>query len=120
MNAIKYTPAGGRIIIEVEPEGGDAILRVKDTGVGISPDLLPRVFDLFVQSERGLDRRHGGLGLGLAIVRSLVEAHGGRIDVWSPGLNGGTEFVVRLPLAATLVAGDHARRGGAAPEDPGR
>jgi PAS domain S-box-containing protein len=110
MNAIKYTPAGGRIIIEVEPEGGDAIMRVKDTGVGISPDLLPRVFDLFVQSERGLDRRDGGLGLGLAIVRSLVEAHGGRIDVWSPGLNSGT---VRLPLAATLTSGDP--RGGAAP-----
>ena len=113
MNAIKYTPAGGRIIIEVEPEGGDAILRVKDTGVGISPDLLPRVFDLFVQSERGLDRRDGGLGLGLAIVRSLVEAHGGRIDVWSPGLNSGTEFAVRLPLAATLSSGDP--RGGVAP-----
>ena len=113
MNAIKYTPAGGRIIIDVEPEGGDAILRVKDTGVGISPDLLPRVFDLFVQSERGLDRRDGGLGLGLAIVRSLVEAHGGRIDVWSPGLNGGTEFAVRLPLAATLAAGES--RDGVAP-----
>jgi CheY-like chemotaxis protein len=112
MNAIKYTPAGGRIIIEVEPEGGDAILRVKDTGVGISPELLPRVFDLFVQSERGLDRRDGGLGLGLAIVRSLVEAHGGRIDVWSPGLNSGTEFAVRLPLAATLPSGDP--RGGVA------
>jgi PAS domain S-box-containing protein len=113
MNALKYTPAGGRIIIEVEPEGGDAILRVKDTGVGISPDLLPRVFDLFVQSERGLDRRDGGLGLGLAIVRSLVEAHGGRIDVWSPGVNSGSEFAVRLPLAATLALGDP--RGGVAP-----
>ena len=112
MNALKYTPASGRIMIEVEPEGGDAILRVKDTGVGISPELLPRVFDLFVQSERGLDRRDGGLGLGLAIVRSLVEAHGGRIDVWSPGLNSGTEFVVRLPLAAMLPSGDP--RGGAA------
>ena len=105
MNAIKYTPAGGRIIIDVEPDGADAVLRVKDTGVGISPELLPRVFDLFVQSERGVDRRDGGLGLGLAIVRSLVEAHGGRIDVWSPGLNGGSEFAVRLPLAATLSSG---------------
>ena len=113
MNAIKYTPAGGKIIIEVEPDGGDAILRVKDTGVGISPELLPRVFDLFVQSERGFDRRDGGLGLGLAIVRSLVEAHGGRIDVWSPGVNSGTEFAVRLPLAATLSSGDP--RGGVAP-----
>jgi two-component system, chemotaxis family, CheB/CheR fusion protein len=110
MNAIKYTPPGGRIIIDVEPDG--AVLRVKDTGVGISPELLPRVFDLFVQSERGVDRRDGGLGLGLAIVRSLVEAHGGRIDVWSPGQNGGSEFAVRLPLAATFSSGDP--RGGVA------
>ena len=115
MNAIKYTPAGGRIIIEVEPDGSDAVLRVKDTGVGISPELLPRVFDLFVQSERRLDRREGGLGVGLAIVRSLVEAHGGRIDVWSPGLNSGAEFAVRLPLGrlsppATRVAAVAARR----------
>jgi PAS domain S-box-containing protein len=113
LNAIKYTPAGGRIIIEVEPEGGDAVLRVKDTGVGISPDLLPRVFDLFVQSERALDRRDGGLGVGLAIARSLVEAHGGRIDVWSAGLNSGTEFAVRLPLAATLSSSNP--RGGVTP-----
>jgi PAS domain S-box-containing protein len=113
MNAIKYTPAGGRIIIEVEPEGGDAVLRVKDTGVGIAPNLLPRVFDLFVQSELGVGRRDGGLGLGLAIVRSLVDAHGGRIDVRSAGLNSGTEFIVRLPLAATLAAGDP--RGGVSP-----
>jgi two-component system CheB/CheR fusion protein len=112
MNAIKYTPPGGRIIIEVEPDGGDAVLRVKDTGVGISPELLPRVFELFVQSERGLGRRDGGLGVGLAIVRSLVEAHGGRIDVWSPGVNGGAEFAVRLPLAATLSTSDP--RGGVA------
>src|SRR3954469_4122201 len=113
LNAIKYTPAGGRIIIEVEPDGGDAVLRVKDTGVGISPELLPHVFDLFVQSDRDLDRRDGGLGVGLAIARSLVEAHGGRIDVWSPGLNSGAEFAVRLPLAATLSSSDP--RGGVAP-----
>ncbi len=112
MNAIKYTPAGGKIIIEVEPDGSDAVLRVKDTGVGISPELLPRVFDLFVQSERRLDRREGGLGVGLAIVRSLVEAHGGRIDVWSSGLNNGAEFAVRLPLGATLSSSDP--RGGVA------
>jgi two-component system, chemotaxis family, CheB/CheR fusion protein len=112
MNAITYKPPGGRIIIDVEPDGADAVLRVKDTGVGISPELLPRVFDLFVQSERGVDRRDGGLGLGLAIVRSLVEAHGGRIDVWSPGQNGGSEFAVRLPLAATFSSGDP--RGGVA------
>ena len=84
MNAIKYTPPGGTISIEVEPEGDDAVMRVRDTGVGISPELLPRVFELFVQSERGLERRDGGLGVGLSIARSLVEAHGGRIEARSP------------------------------------
>jgi PAS domain S-box-containing protein len=107
MNAIKYTPPGGTISIEVEPEGDDAVMRVRDTGVGISAELLPRVFDLFVQSERGLERRDGGLGVGLSIARNLVEAHGGRIEVHSAGQDRGTEFIVRLPLAATLAAGDH-------------
>lgn len=106
MNAIKYTPPGGTIAVEVEPDGADAVLRVRDTGVGIAPELLPRVFDLFVQSERGLERRDGGLGVGLSIARSLVEAHGGRIEVRSAGPHLGTEFVVRLPLAAALAHGD--------------
>jgi two-component system, chemotaxis family, CheB/CheR fusion protein len=106
MNAIKYTPPGGTIAIEVEPDAGDAVLRVRDTGVGIASELLPRVFDLFVQSERGLERRDGGLGVGLSIARSLVEAHGGRIEARSAGLDLGTEFVVRLPLAAMLALGD--------------
>ena len=92
----------------MEPEGGDAILRVKDTGVGISPELLPRVFDLFVQSERGLDRRDGGLGVGLAIVRSLVEAHGGRIDVWSPGSTAGRSSRSGSRWRPSLASGDRA------------
>jgi PAS domain S-box-containing protein len=104
MNAITYTPPGGKIIVELEPEGAEAVLRVKDSGVGISPDLLPRVFDLFVQSDRGLERREGGLGVGLSIARSLVEAHGGRIEARSPGVGKGSEFTVRLPLAAALSA----------------
>ncbi|HXT96536.1 MAG TPA: ATP-binding protein [Polyangia bacterium] len=106
MNAVKYTPLGGTIAIEVEPDRGEAVLRVRDTGVGIAPELLPRVFDLFVQSERGVERRDGGLGVGLSIARGLVEAHGGRIEARSPGPDLGTEFVVRLPLAATFAAGD--------------
>jgi PAS domain S-box-containing protein len=106
MNAIKYTPPGGTIAIEVEPDGGDAVLRVRDTGVGIAAELLPRVFDLFVQSERGVERRDGGLGVGLSIARGLVEAHGGRIEARSAGPNLGSEFLVRLPLAAALAHGE--------------
>jgi PAS domain S-box-containing protein len=98
-NAVKYTPATGTISVEVEPVGDEAVLRVRDTGIGIAPDLLPRIFDLFVQSERGLDRRDGGLGVGLSIVRRLVEAHGGRVEARSAGTNLGAELIVRLPLA---------------------
>jgi PAS domain S-box-containing protein len=104
MNAIKYTPPGGKIIVEVEPEGGEAVLRVKDSGVGIAPDFLPRVFDLFAQSDRGLERREAGLGVGLSIARSLVEAHGGRIEARSAGLGKGSEFTVRLPLGASPIS----------------
>jgi CheY-like chemotaxis protein/anti-sigma regulatory factor (Ser/Thr protein kinase) len=98
-NAVKYTPANGTITLEVEPIGGEAVLRVRDTGIGIAPELLPRIFDLFVQSERGLDRRDGGLGVGLSIVRRLVEAHGGRVEARSAGADRGAEITVRLPLA---------------------
>ncbi len=103
-NSLKYTPAGGAVIIGVETIDGDAVLRVRDTGFGIAPDLLPRVFDLFVQSERGLDRRDGGMGLGLAIVRQLVEAHGGRAEVHSDGPDCGTEIIIRLPLVNRVAA----------------
>jgi PAS domain S-box-containing protein len=102
-NAVKYTPAGGTISVEVEPVGEEAVLRVRDTGIGIAPDLLPRIFDLFVQSERGLDRRDGGLGVGLSIVRQLVEAHGGRVEARSAGTNLGAEIIVRFPLAVAPV-----------------
>jgi PAS domain S-box-containing protein len=100
-NAIKYTPAGGHITVDVKPVGVEAVLTIKDTGVGIAADLLPRIFDLFVQSDRGLDRSEGGLGLGLTIVRSIVTAHGGQIEALSAGAGQGTEVVVRLPLAPT-------------------
>jgi signal transduction histidine kinase len=96
-NAAKYTPAGGRIRVRVRPEGEDAVLEVEDSGVGIAPELLPRVFELFTQGERTLDRAQGGLGLGLALVRRLVELHGGGVTAHSGGVGHGARFVVRLP-----------------------
>ncbi len=108
-NAVKYTPASGTITVEVEPVGAEAVLRVRDTGIGIAPELLPRIFDLFVQSERGLDRRDGGLGVGLSIVRRLVEAHGGQVEARSAGTNLGAEIIVRLPLVeASAERSEHA------------
>ena len=98
-NAAKYTPAGGRIAI-VAVRNGDAVeLRVRDNGIGISPDVMGYVFDLFVQERQGLDRAHGGLGLGLTIVRNLVQLHGGTVSAESGGMGKGSEFIVRLPLA---------------------
>jgi signal transduction histidine kinase/CheY-like chemotaxis protein len=95
-NAIKYTPPGGQIRVSLRAEGGDAILTVEDTGVGISPRLLPYVFDLYVQADRTLDRARGGLGIGLALVRRLVELHGGTIAASSEGEGKGSRFTVRL------------------------
>jgi signal transduction histidine kinase/CheY-like chemotaxis protein len=107
-NAIKYTPQGGRITILLERDGGQAVLRVCDNGSGIAPDMLPRIFDLFMQAERYLDRSQGGLGIGLTLVRSLVERHGGTVTASSGGAGQGSEFVVRMPLAAAgrRVAGE--------------
>jgi PAS domain S-box-containing protein len=99
-NAAKYTPPGGRVAVRARRDGDEAVLSVRDSGVGIAPDVLPRVFDLFVQSRRSIDRSEGGLGLGLTIVRSLVEGHGGAVSAHSEGPGKGSEFVVRLPLSA--------------------
>lgn len=96
-NAVKYTPDGGRIEIEVAREAELAMVRVKDTGIGMGADLIPRVFDLFVQGERELDRAEGGLGIGLTLVKRLVMLHGGDILARSEGRGRGSEFVVRLP-----------------------
>jgi PAS domain S-box-containing protein len=100
-NAVKYTPAGGLIRVRVTLDGGDAVLRVDDNGYGIAPELLPRVFDLFVQGERTLDRAQGGLGIGLTLVRRLVELHGGTVSAFSEGPGRGSAFTVRLPKVAT-------------------
>ena len=97
-NAAKYTDPEGEIRVESRQEGGQAVVIVADNGMGISADLLPRVFDLFVQSDRTLDRAQGGLGIGLAIVKRLVEMHGGRVSAGSSGLRMGSVFEIRLPL----------------------
>jgi len=98
-NAAKYTPERGRIIVSAERAGpGEALIQVRDSGVGIPSDMLPRVFDLFAQVDRSLDRAQGGLGIGLALVRKLVEMHGGRVQAQSDGANRGSTFSVRLPL----------------------
>jgi PAS domain S-box-containing protein len=96
-NAVKFTPPGGMIMLRFERDADDVVLRVRDTGIGIAPEMLPRVFDLFTQETRSLDRSQGGLGIGLTLVRKIVELHGGRVEAFSGGKGHGTEFVVRLP-----------------------
>jgi signal transduction histidine kinase/DNA-binding response OmpR family regulator len=96
-NAAKYTEDGGTITLTVREEDGEAVVRVRDTGMGIPAETLPHVFDLFVQAERSLDRSQGGLGVGLTLVRGLVEMHGGRVEAASDGPGRGSEFTVRLP-----------------------
>jgi signal transduction histidine kinase/CheY-like chemotaxis protein len=96
-NAVKYTPANGEIRVSVAREGADAVLRVRDNGIGLTPELAARAFDLFVQGNRDLDRSLGGLGIGLTLVRRLAEMHGGSVDVKSEGPDRGSEFIVRLP-----------------------
>jgi PAS domain S-box-containing protein len=104
-NALKYTPSSGRVTITTERTDETALLRVRDTGQGIRTDLLAHVFDLFVQEPQSLARSRGGLGLGLALVKRLVELHGGSVAVWSAGPGQGSEFTVRLPAMAAPVAG---------------
>jgi PAS domain S-box-containing protein len=98
-NAAKYTPPGGRISVRGCEESGEIVLRVRDTGIGIAPDILPRIFDLFVQERQASDRSQGGLGLGLTIVRNLIDGHKGSVSAHSDGPGHGSEFVVRLPKA---------------------
>jgi signal transduction histidine kinase/CheY-like chemotaxis protein len=99
-NATKYTESGGEIWIRTRGDQGSAFIEISDTGAGISPDLLPRVFDLFVQSDRTLDRAQGGLGVGLAVVKRLVEMHKGEVTARSDGLGRGSTFEIRLPRIA--------------------
>jgi CheY-like chemotaxis protein len=111
-NATKYTQEGGRISLTVEAEKGNAIVRVTDNGIGIAPDMLPHLFDPFAQADRSLDRAHGGLGIGLTLVRALAEMHGGSATAASGGEGCGSEFTLRLPLskaAAKAQSGDSKR-----------
>lgn len=97
-NAAKYTEEGGHIWLSAEKDGNTIVLRVRDTGVGIAPNMLPHVFDLFTQADHSLDHAQGGLGVGLTLVQKLVEMHGGQVRASSAGLGCGSEFEVRLPV----------------------
>jgi two-component system CheB/CheR fusion protein len=118
-NALKYTPPGGTVTVTTGRAGRDAVLRVRDTGRGISADELARVFDLFVQGPQALDRTRGGLGLGLTLVKRLVELHGGSVAAVSEGPGRGSEFTVRLPALARAEVGER-RWGGAVEPEPAR
>jgi len=107
-NAIKFTPDGGRVDVFIEPSQDHIEVRIVDTGHGISPDFLPRVFERFRQADGATTRRFTGLGLGLAIVRQLVELHGGTVRAASPGLGRGSTFTVRLPISAGEAQGGQA------------
>ena len=98
-NAAKYTPAGGHVRVALAAEGNEAVVRVTDDGAGIPPDMLPHVWDMFAQVNRRLDRAQGGLGIGLALVKRLVELHHGSVEVYSGGAGTGATFAVRLPLS---------------------
>jgi signal transduction histidine kinase/CheY-like chemotaxis protein len=120
-NATKYTPEGGTVDLRLAADGDDWVLTVVDDGIGMEPGLVERVFDLFTQAERTPDRSQGGLGLGLALVKSLVELHGGRVGAYSPGLGMGSTFTVRLPRYtqdAVLAQQPVAREGGAGDGQP--
>jgi PAS domain S-box-containing protein len=108
-NAAKYTEKGGHIWLTIEREGEEAVLRVRDTGVGIAPEMLPHIFELFTQADRSLDRSQGGLGIGLTLVRHLLEMHGGQVQASSDGLGEGSEFVVRLPVLSRMREGGEAK-----------
>jgi PAS domain S-box-containing protein len=99
-NAAKYTGEGGDIWLTCRRDGNDILVSVRDNGIGLSPEILPKVFDLFTQADRTIDRSQGGLGIGLTLVRSLMELHGGSVGAASEGLGRGSEFTVRLPLWA--------------------
>jgi PAS domain S-box-containing protein len=104
INAAKYTDAGGRIELSARCQRGELVVTVRDNGIGISADMMPRVFTLFAQASPALERSEGGLGIGLALVRGLVELHGGTIDAHSAGVGRGSEFVIRLPLITPAEA----------------
>ena len=118
-NAAKYTGPAGNVSLLAGVQDNHAVVTVRDTGVGIPPDMLPRVFDLFVQGDRSLERSQGGLGIGLTLVERLVELHEGRVSAYSAGPGQGSEFTVRLPLAPGPGRHEAVRRRETAERDPG-
>jgi CheY-like chemotaxis protein len=123
-NACKYSASGSAITLSVERSAGDAqqevIIRVRDEGIGIAPDLLPRIFGLFVQATRASDRAYGGLGIGLTLVQQLVKLHGGSVEARSDGIGHGSEFSVRLPILPGPAPAPLPTTRPAAPEVPCR
>jgi len=119
-NAAKYTEPGGQVALVVEQQGGEAVVRVRDTGVGIPSEMLPRVFDIFTQVDRSLEGAQGGLGIGLSLVKGLVEKHGGTVEAKSDGPGRGSEFVVRLPAPAADLPGTNRRLPAVAGPAPAR
>ena len=111
-NAAKFTPRGGSVELKVTVDDGDVTIRIKDSGIGIDPEMIPKIFDMFVQADNRLERDTGGLGIGLTLVRHFVELHGGSIEAKSGGLTLGSEFVVRIPVAADAVESLPAARDG--------
>ncbi len=105
-NAAKFSDRGGRIWLTAKQQGSEAVVSVRDTGVGIPPQMLRRVFEVFTQVDRSLEKSHGGLGIGLSIVERLVEMHGGTVEARSEGPGKGSEFLIRLPVVLSLVQGD--------------
>lgn len=99
-NAIKYTPEGGRIVVTLESDGANAVVRINDDGVGIAPNRIGTIFELFAQAENAIGRAQGGMGIGLALVRNLLQLHGGTIEARSDGIGKGSEFIVRFPLSS--------------------
>ena len=99
-NAAKYTEPRGRIAIDVRRDSGEATVTIRDTGIGISADTLPHIFQIFTQDEQAIDRSQGGLGIGLSLVKGLVDLHDGSVEAKSDGAGRGSEFVVRLPIAS--------------------
>jgi len=97
INAAKYTNPGGTISLRVERQDGEAVIKIKDSGIGIPPELLPKIFDMFMQVDRTMTRTHSGLGIGLTLVKRLVEMHGGSVEAWSEGKDKGSEFTIRVP-----------------------
>jgi signal transduction histidine kinase len=102
-NATKYTPVGGTVKVSATRDKGEAVVRVRDNGAGIPAELLPKIFDLFTQGERGLDRREGGMGVGLALVQRLARLHGGRVEAASDGPGKGSEFTLRMPIEERAI-----------------